>query len=139
MKPILLGKKRRWSVWNQILISMLMGGIGYGFLEVLWRGYTHSSMILTGGFCFTVILFLNRRLRNTPLVFRCLLCTAFVVVTEFFVGLLVNRILRLDVWDYSASRFNLLGQICLEFSLVWFLICFVLSLAMTVAFRKGKI
>lgn len=118
---------------------MLMGGVGYGMLELLWRGYTHPSMILTGGFCLTVICLVNRKLTGMPFLLRCLLCTAFVTVTEFFVGILVNRILHLHVWDYSASRFDLLGQICLEFSLIWFLLCFLVSLVMKVAFRKARV
>lgn len=136
---IFLGTKRRFPAAGFLLITFLLGGIGYGLLEVIWRGYTHPSMIFTGGFCLVVIWFLNRRMLQTPLLFRCLLCTAFVTATEFFVGLLVNRILHLHVWDYSASKFNLLGQICLEFSLIWFLICFLLSLGMTIAFRREKI
>ena len=28
------------------LILFLFGGIGYSFIEVLWRGFTHWSMIL---------------------------------------------------------------------------------------------
>lgn len=131
-----LGQGRLWREREYGVICMLIGGIGYGLLEVMWRGYTHPSMIVTGGFCLTVICFVNRKMMRVPLLFRCLLCTAFVTATEFFVGILVNRILHLHVWDYSASRFNLLGQICLEFSLVWFLLCFLVSLAMTVAFRK---
>lgn len=139
MKPILLGKKRAWSRGKRFMVAMLTGGIGYGALEVVWRGYTHISMILAGGFCFTVILLLNHTMRNAPFLCRCFLCTGVVVLTEFLVGLLVNRILHLGVWDYSGLRFNLLGQICLEFSLLWFLLCCALSLVMTVAFRKGKI
>ena len=37
--------------------------------------------------------------------------------------LLVNRVMHLGVWDYSAALFNLLGQICLPFTLLWFPLC----------------
>lgn len=31
--------------------------------------------------------------------------------------------MHLGVWDYSAAPFNLLGQICLPFTLLWFPLC----------------
>lgn len=37
--------------------------------------------------------------------------------------MLVNRVMHLGVWDYSAAPFNLLGQICLPFTLLWFPLC----------------
>ena len=42
---------------------------------------------------------------------------------EFWTGVLVNRVMHLGVWDYSAAPFNLLGQICLPFTLLWFPLC----------------
>ena len=41
---------------------------------------------------------------------------------EFLFGLLVNRVLHLHVWDYSALPLNIMGQICLPFSLIWFVL-----------------
>ena len=38
---------------------------------------------------------------------------------EFRTGLVVNRWLRLGVWDYSAQPHNLLGQVCLPFAAWW--------------------
>ena len=136
LPKIVLGGHRPWREWEYDVICMLAGGIGYGMLEVLWRGYTHISMILTGGVCLTIICLINRKMKRTPFLLRCLICTAFVTTAEFLVGILVNRVLHLCVWDYSDIRFNLLGQICLEFSLIWFLLCLLVSLAMSIAFRK---
>lgn len=139
LPKITLGRPHSWREWEYSAICMLTGGIGYGLLEVLWRGYTHISMIVTGGVCLTAISLINRKLKRVPFLLRCLICTAFVITAEFFVGILVNRILHLCVWDYSASRFNLLGQICLEFSFIWFLLCLLISLAMSLAFRKERV
>ena len=139
LPKITLGRRPPWCEWEYDVICMLAGGIGYGLLEVLWRGYTHISMVITGGICLTAICFIHRKMTRTPFLFRCLLCTAFVIAAEFLVGLLVNRILHLHVWDYSDSRFHLLGQICLEFSFIWFFLCLLVSLAMSLAFRKERI
>lgn len=38
------------SVYIEVLIFIL-GGAAYGLLETLFRGYTHWTMVLTGGAC----------------------------------------------------------------------------------------
>ena len=100
-------------------LKFAFGGIGYGLLEVLWRGYTHPSMVVTGGLCFAMICEVNGRLSEKPLVFRSAACALGVTAAEFFVGLLVNRVLHMDVWDYSGLPMNFLGQICLYYFLLW--------------------
>lgn len=54
---------------------------------------------------------------------KCLLGTGIITLTEFVVGFIVNRVLRLNVWDYSRKRGNICGQICLQYSFLWFLLC----------------
>ena len=51
-------------------------------------------------------------------------------VIEFISGLIINVWLGLDVWDYSNLPLNVMGQICLPFSIIWFfmsLLCIVLD------------
>ena len=88
------------SNFREIFTIFCFGGITYGLVEVVGRGYTHWSMLLTGGRCHS---------GHQGL--------------EFIVGCIVNRGLNLNVWDYSTQKFNLLGQICPLFSTIWFLIC----------------
>ena len=45
--------------------------------------------------------------------------SAIVTALEFATGCIVNLWLGWDVWDYSNLPFNILGQICLPFSLLW--------------------
>ncbi len=139
-RPFLsLGIKRTWPPLGTLTIAFLFGGVGYGLLEILWRGYTHPSMVLTGGLCFVTILFLNRKLMRLPLLFRSIFCTLLVTAVEFVVGIVVNLILHLGVWDYSDEKFHLLGQICAEYAFFWFLLCTALSLAISTIFRMRKI
>lgn len=98
-----------------------LGGALYCLIEVLWRGYSHVSMFLVGGFCFWMLSRIGRLRR--PLWQRALLGAVAVTAVEFLSGLLLNRVLRLNVWDYSAYRFNLLGQICLLYFLLWIPLC----------------
>ena len=38
--------------FKQNLIVYSIGAVGYGIIEVLFRGYTHWSMLIAGGLCF---------------------------------------------------------------------------------------
>ena len=47
----------------------------------------------------------------------------FVITTfEFITGCIVNLWLKWNIWDYSGVFGNVLGQICLPFSLIWVLL-----------------
>ncbi len=101
----------------------LIGASGYSLLEVLWRGYTHWTMSLTGGFCFLIIYLLNGILSSESMLFRSFVGACTITAVEFIVGITVNLILKWNVWDYSKVPFNLVGQVCLPYSVLWFLLC----------------
>lgn len=42
-----------------------------------------------------------------------------VTVVEFISGYIVNIILKLSVWDYSAMPLNIGGQVCLLYTVFW--------------------
>ena len=48
--------------------------------------------------------------------------TVIVLVIEYISGYVLNIKMGLDIWDYSDMFFNINGQICLEFGLLWFLL-----------------
>jgi len=117
----------------------LMGGILYSIIEIIWRGYTHWSMTAVGGVCFLLLYMINCRLKNRNFFMRCLVGTGIITVVEFAAGVMVNLILRLDVWDYSMLRFNILGQVSLLFSVLWFALCipaYMLSTGIRVFFES---
>lgn len=60
-----------------------------------------------------------------PLWLQAVVCAALVTLVEFVAGCVLNLWIGLDIWDYSDIPFNLLGQICLPFSLVWLVLCFL--------------
>jgi uncharacterized membrane protein len=43
-----------------------------------------------------------------------------ITILEFITGCIVNLYFKWNVWDYSHLPLNLLGQICLPFSIIWF-------------------
>ena len=103
------------------ILRFLLGGSLYCLIEILWRGHTHSSMFLLGGGCFCLL----ARIGRLPCSFarRVLLATEAVTAAEFLSGLLLNRVLKLGIWDYSGQPLNLLGQICPLFILLWVPLC----------------
>ena len=106
----------------EYLCISLFGAAGYGMIEIMWRGYTHPSMVLTGGVCLLMIHLINMRLPRGKRFFKYLLCSAGITAVEFAVGAVVNIALGLDVWDYSGEPFNILGQVCPRFALAWLLL-----------------
>ena len=83
-------------------------------------------MALTGGICFTILYNLNKKFSHKPLLEKCLMGSAVITAVEFIVGCIVNLGLKMNVWDYNKMHFNLLGQICLLYSFLWFLLSFPL-------------
>lgn len=107
---------------KQIAGLFALGGGGYAALEVLWRGYTHWSMAVTGGTVFIGLSGLRTLLADVPLSRRCAAGAACITTAELLVGLTVNRWLQLNVWDYSRERMNFAGQICLKYAALWYLL-----------------
>lgn len=121
---------------QKTFVLFLFGGAGYGLIEILWRGHTHPSMVLTGGTCLVLIREINRHFRPRPAIYRGFLCALTVTVVEFFVGCVVNKWLGLGVWDYSDMKFNVMGQVCLLYSIFWFCICVPAVLVLSACDKK---
>ena len=105
----------------ELLSVYLLGAFGYGGLELLWRGRTHWTMLLLGGFCFLLVYLINTEM-HAALWQKWLLSAAVITTLEFLCGCLINLRLGWNVWDYSGMRGNLLGQICPQFFVLWLLL-----------------
>lgn len=99
-----------------------IGGVIYYIIEILFRGYSHWSMIVLGGICFVLIGLLDEWQNHPPMLRQMVQGAIIVTVLEFVTGCIVNLWLGWDVWDYSNLPFNVLGQVCLFFTLAWFFI-----------------
>ena len=115
-------------MFNRLLKIMsiyITGAYAYGLVEIMWRGYTHISMGVLGGFCFLIIGSLNEgRLSSLGVLAQMALSSVIITVLELLTGLVVNVWLELNVWSYAGMPMNLMGQICLPFSLIWFVLSF---------------
>ena len=122
-----MGIKEWIETENGILLELIvfvLGGIANGAMEILFRGYTHWTMVLTGGACILTFYLLSDWMMSMPLVAAALVGAAIITLYEFSVGYIVNVRLGWDVWDYSREKFNVMGQICPMFSHVWFSLSF---------------
>ena len=109
---------------KEIFIFLVMGCI-YTNIELVLRGFTHPSMIILGGLCGMLIGLINNIAPNKNLYKQCFLSMLIVTFLEFIFGYILNIILGLDIWDYSNLPYNFMGQICLLFFNLWFLLSIV--------------
>ena len=108
---------------NNLLIFSIFG-LTYGLIEILWRGYTHPSMVIVGGICGLLIGLLNEKNKKMNLLLQMVEGMVIVTVLEFVSGIVINLYLGLNVWDYSNMKFNLLGQVCPQFCIAWFFLSY---------------
>lgn len=99
------------------------GGIVYGLIEILWRGRTHWSMLLTGGAGFLSLYKIFGRMKDASLFKKCAIGSSVITACEFVSGCIFNLWLKMKVWDYSKLPFNFKGQICALYSFLWGLLC----------------
>ena len=105
------------------ILLFFIGGYAYCGIEILFRGYSHISMLIAGGICFLLIGLLNESFpKRISLISQMVISSLIVTIVELIVGIIVNLWLDLNVWDYSNLPYNFLGQICLLYTNIWFLL-----------------
>lgn len=108
-------------------------GIMYVCIEVFfsaitgmqWRLVGQSSiwMFLVGGYLgLAVGFYSNIKKRYIKYPFDVLVGASLITFIEFVSGCILNLWLGFNIWDYSKSAFNLLGQIDYIHSICWILI-----------------
>lgn len=118
------------------IIIFLIGGFGYGLIEILWRGYTHPSMFLAGGVCLVIINCIAKYFSELSLFKKSLLSAFSITAVEIIIGVIVNIKMQLNVWDYSRLPFNIIGQVSLLYSFLWFLLSAVIIKVFDFIFHK---
>ena len=69
--------------------------------------------------------YIDKRFKNSKLYKKALLGALVITLIEFVFGVIFNIALKRKVWDYSDRPFNILGQVCPLFSVIWFLLSFI--------------
>jgi hypothetical protein len=115
--------------WGKLLtLWFLMGGTYY-LIEIVYRlatggGWPHWSMWIVGGLCGVAVGAINQvpRFYSMKVWKQALIGTVITLAVELAAGCVLNLWLRLEIWDYSGLPLNFMGQICLPFALIWFVI-----------------
>lgn len=117
------------------VLSMLLwtwGGTVYYFLEVVWKLLREEPeriswimLVVAVILCVPVERCGAELPWSCPLWLQGLACAALVTAVELVAGLILNVWLCLGVWDYSHLPGNLWGQICPQFSALWWGLCLV--------------
>ncbi|MCQ2480096.1 MAG: putative ABC transporter permease [Clostridia bacterium] len=108
---------------GRIKETIIVFGFGcflYSLVEVIFRGFTHWTMFLTGGVVFCCLYYVFDISCGENIIKGAFLGSVIITTAEYAVGCVLNLGLNMRVWDYSAIPANLFGQICLKFSLGWF-------------------
>ncbi len=110
----------------RMAVLTLIGGLIYIIVEIMFRGYTHWTMLVVGGICGCLVGELDDLIPwEMPFVAQCILGGLVITAVEFASGCIINIWLGWDVWDYSNLPLNLLGQVCAGFTFLWVLACAV--------------
>ena len=110
---------------------------GYMLIEILWRGYTHITMGITGGICLVGLFTVERVCCKLSIVLKSITGALLITAFEFVAGYIVNIKLGYGVWDYSGMKFNFMGQICALYTFFWFLLCLVFFYFFRILVSKG--
>ena len=92
------------------------------------RGFLNGPVCPIYGVGATAVLLLLTPLKGQFwLVFLCaaLLCSAI----EFITGFVLEKVFHRKWWDYSTRKFNLMGYVCPEMSLLWGGLCLIVVYA----------
>lgn len=112
-----------YNSFLKYLVFFMIGGFTYGGIEILFRGYSHISMFVAGGICFVLMGQLYKVAEGRlSLLSQMLISAGLITLVEFITGLVVNVWMKLEVWDYSELSFNVMGQICPLFTVIWFIL-----------------
>lgn len=105
------------------IVLFLIGGVLFNLVEFLWRGYSFFEMTVVGGLCFVLIGGINELFPwDMALTSQMLLSAAAVTGVELVAGLIFNVWLGLGIWDYSDQCYQFMGQVCLLYFNLWFLL-----------------
>lgn len=102
-----------------------LGGLLYILVEILWRGYSHWTMVLLGGVCFVLCGILDEVQHKPHIILQMLQGAIIITALEFITGCIVNLWFGWQVWDYGDLPFNILGQVCLYFFFTWFFLAYL--------------
>ena len=110
---------------KKYLFIFIFGALTYMSIELITRQRTHWAMGLLGGIALILIGILNEfHTVKIPVIIQATIGSIIITLLEYTAGYILNIKLHLNIWDYSMLPFNINGQVCLYFSLIWIVLSF---------------
>ena len=114
----------------QLLLLFALGSIAGWILEVIRRRFTQGKFVNPGYFKgpylplygFGVLLIYLISTLQISLIAKIILFAVLTTLLELVTGLIFIVHFKLKLWDYSDTRFNFKGIICLRNSIYWTLL-----------------
>lgn len=103
-------------------IIFLTGGTAYNIAEYLWKGCSHWTMAIDGGLCLMGI-YVITTFSDMNFVYKVMCSGGIITLVELLSGIVINKLLGWNIWDYSELPMNFLGQICLTYSVLRIGLC----------------
>ncbi len=88
-------------------------------------GYFKGPICPIYGFGGVILLYLFKNVNHLPLILQILLGSFALILVEYVGGIFSEKILKIKLWDYSSSRFQVGGHIDLLHSLFWMVLSIV--------------
>jgi len=85
-------------------------------------GYFKGPLCPIYGFAGLILLYLFKNLSWLPLILQIIFASIAMVIVEYAGGIFSEKILKIKLWDYSSSRFQIGGHIDLLRSFFWILL-----------------
>ena len=123
---------RKAGKWVLSMLLWTWGGTVYFLLEVAYKtasgrpeAISWIMLVLAVALCVPVERCGAELPWDCPLWLQALCCAALVTAVELAAGVVLNLWLGIGVWDYSQMPGNLWGQICPQFTVFWWGLCFL--------------
>ena len=113
---------------TQNLTMFILGASFYTLIEIMFRNRSYRLMALLGGIIFIIGGNLNNIFSwKMDLLWQSGIISVMTTTFEAIVGNIDCYFLHLNMWDYTNLPFHALnGKISLQFSILWFLLGFVI-------------
>lgn len=97
------------------------------YVEKRWvnPGFLYGTFVPIYGFAAVFIGLIDRHCETLPFPVRLALFFIIPTLIEYITAVILEKLLNLKLWDYSDSKFNLHGRVCLKFSIMWMVLVLI--------------
>lgn len=95
--------------------------------EFINRGFLAGPFCPVYGFGAISLIVIIKPVQNN-IIFLIIGCLFFPSFIEYITGFILEKLFDTTWWDYSDTKFNLQGRICVKFSIIWFLVSLFITL-----------